>query len=77
MDVYMPVLDGLQATRAIRAHPSIAARHQPYIIAVTANAMSGDQETCLKAGMNDYVSKPVTSEAISAALTRAWVAFQS
>jgi CheY-like chemotaxis protein len=54
MDVQMPEMDGLEATRVIRAQLP----YQPVIVAMTANAMQGDQEMCLEAGMNDYVSKP-------------------
>jgi PAS domain S-box-containing protein len=69
MDVQMPVLDGLEATRRIRA--GAAALAQPYIIAMTANAMQGDREACLEAGMDDYVSKPVYLSELRAALERA------
>ncbi|MEM6347840.1 MAG: response regulator, partial [Bacteroidota bacterium] len=56
MDIQMPVLDGLNATRKIRAE--IPIHRQPTIIAMTANAMQGDREMCIEAGMNDYISKP-------------------
>ena len=58
MDVQMPELDGLETTRQIRKNEKL----QPVIIAMTANAMQGDQEECLHAGMNDYLSKPVILE---------------
>ena len=61
MDVQMPRLDGLAATRIIRTR---ADGPQPYIIAMTANAMKGDREQCLEAGMNDFISKPVTMESL-------------
>jgi CheY-like chemotaxis protein len=65
MDVFMDVMDGLEATRAIRAHPSILPQCQPYIIAVTANAMKGDAERCLESGMDSYITKPVTLAALN------------
>ncbi|WP_016955961.1 hybrid sensor histidine kinase/response regulator [Catenovulum agarivorans] len=56
MDVLMPVMDGYQASKQIK---SIFNQQAPYIIAVTANALSGDKEKCLAAGMDNYISKPV------------------
>lgn len=66
MDMQMPEMDGLQATREIRSQ--FADPIRPYIVAMTANAMQGDRELCLQAGMNDYVSKPVRVEALVTAL---------
>ena len=68
MDVQMPELDGLEATRCIRMSDT---SDQPYIIAMTANAMSGDRESCLDAGMNDFIAKPVRLEDLQGALNRA------
>jgi PAS domain S-box-containing protein len=66
MDVLMPELDGMRASQAIRDLADI--EFQPRIIAMTANAMEGDREACLQAGMDDYVSKPVRVEDLVAAL---------
>ncbi len=68
MDCHMPVRDGYQATIAIRQHESDG-QHIP-IVALTANAMKGEREVCLDAGMDDFVSKPVKIEDIVAALER-------
>ena len=67
MDVQMPEVDGLEATRRIRATwPDRPIR----IVAMTANAMAEDREACLAAGMDDYVSKPIRVEELVAALER-------
>jgi PAS domain S-box-containing protein len=69
MDVQMPELDGLDATRRIVAEWPEETR--PHIIAMTANALPEDREACFAAGMNDYVAKPIRSEELAAALKRA------
>jgi CheY-like chemotaxis protein len=69
MDVQMPEMDGLEATRHIRAAQN-GDNHQPYIIAMTAAAMELDREKCIDAGMNDFVSKPATLEDLQRALQR-------
>ena len=70
MDVQMPEMDGLEATREIRARP-VSPEHGDLpirIVAMTANAMQGDREACLDAGMDDYLAKPIRPEELAAAL---------
>jgi CheY-like chemotaxis protein len=68
LDLQMPQLDGLECARRIRnQHPGAST---PWLIAVTANVVSGEQDACLAAGMNDFLPKPVTTEALRAALAR-------
>jgi CheY-like chemotaxis protein len=70
MDMQMPVMDGLEATMAIRKRERGSASHIP-IIAMTANAMTEDRAVCLEAGMDGYVSKPVTADELIAAIDAA------
>jgi signal transduction histidine kinase/DNA-binding response OmpR family regulator len=69
MDVQMPVLGGLEAAAEIRAHEKTTGLHIP-IIALTANAMPGDRELCLNAGMDDYLSKPLQAKELFAMIER-------
>jgi len=69
MDVQMPVLDGLQATTAIRKGEEKTGRHVA-IVAMTAHAMQGDRERCLAAGMDDYLSKPLVQKELLDLLAR-------
>jgi CheY-like chemotaxis protein len=66
----MPEVDGLEVARRVVATEPDAAR-RPWMIAVTANAIVGDRETCLAAGMDDFVPKPMQPSALEAALERA------
>lgn len=70
MDIQMPEMDGLEATRSIRRLED-AEKANIYIIAMTANALMGDRETCLSAGMNDYLPKPIDQKKLLGALTKA------
>jgi signal transduction histidine kinase/DNA-binding response OmpR family regulator len=67
MDVQMPEMDGLSATRTIRESERTTRRHLP-IIAMTAHAMKGDRERCIEAGMDGYVSKPISSQEVEVAI---------
>jgi CheY-like chemotaxis protein len=66
MDIQMPIMDGLEATRRIREEFST----QPLIVAMTANAMLEDKEACFKAGMDEYISKPINLQALYALLEK-------
>lgn len=68
MDIRMPEMDGLETTRKIRQMTIV----QPYIIAMTANAMSKDREECLENGMNDYMSKPLSIDEIIDSLKKGY-----
>jgi CheY-like chemotaxis protein len=68
MDVQMPEMDGLSAARHLRQ--TFSDQKQPWIIAITANALNGDRELCLAAGMNDYLTKPLQVEALIGAIYR-------
>jgi len=68
MDCHMPEMDGYQATRAIREWEAIEQRSRTRIVALTANALEGDRERCLAAGMDDYVSKPFNLDQLRRAL---------
>jgi CheY-like chemotaxis protein len=63
-------MDGFEATRRIRAREARAGDRRTPIVALTASAMAGDQQRCLEAGMDDYISKPVTSAGLAEALSR-------
>ena len=62
----MPVLDGYDATRRIREVEAASGRHHTQVVALTAHALAGDREVCLAAGMDDYLTKPVTLDRLSA-----------
>ena len=73
MDVQMPELDGLQATREIRANEAGTERRIP-IVALTAHAMQSDQERCLESGMDDYLTKPMSTKQFLDRLLNAYAA---
>lgn len=70
MDVQMPVMDGFEAIRSIRAKEQTSGAHIP-IVALTAHAMKGDREKCIAVGADDYVSKPIRTADLLAAMDRA------
>ncbi len=70
MDLQMPVMDGLAATREIRDGGSLCLDHEVPVVAMTAHAMPGDRERCLAAGMSDYLTKPVTLGSLQGVLRR-------
>jgi signal transduction histidine kinase/DNA-binding response OmpR family regulator len=73
LDVHMPEMDGFEATAAIRAHERATGARRTPIVALTANAMAGDRDRCLAAGMDDYLGKPFQRDDLAALLER-WIA---
>ena len=70
MDVQMPEMDGLEAARLIRDPATPVRNHAITIIALTAHAVGGYKETCLNAGMDDYIAKPITASGLREVLKR-------
>jgi len=77
MDMFMPEMDGPEATRLIRRHIDVQGRPQPRVIAMTANALEGAREACLAAGMDDYLAKPVRLQDLLAMLAKWFTVSQS
>jgi CheY-like chemotaxis protein len=71
MDIQMPTMDGMEATAAIRRSTELGEKARIPIVALTAHAMSGDREKFLEAGMNDYISKPISIRGLREVLARA------
>lgn len=71
MDVSMPEMNGLEATARIREFEAVAGMHTP-IVGVTAHALKGDRERCIEAGMDDYLSKPISPKALTDKVER-WI----
>jgi CheY-like chemotaxis protein len=72
MDCQMPEMDGFEATAEIRKREQNGDGHHVTVVAMTANAMEGDRDRCLLAGMDDYLSKPVTRDRLCTVIER-WV----
>jgi CheY-like chemotaxis protein len=70
MDVQMPEMDGFEAARRIRNPICTVLNHNVPIVAMTANAMQGDRENCMEAGMVDYIAKPVSPRALAEMLAK-------
>ena len=70
MDVQMPLMDGYETTRKLREQEQLVQREPQLIIAMTANSMEGDRKRCLDAGMNDYVAKPIQTDALKNVLLK-------
>jgi CheY-like chemotaxis protein len=70
MDIHMPVMDGMEATKTIRSAENLGAKQGIPIIALTAYAMDGDRQKFLKAGMDDYLAKPVQKQDLERMLTK-------
>jgi two-component system, sensor histidine kinase and response regulator len=69
MDVQMPAMDGFEATRKIREREGVLGKHTP-IVAMTAHALAGDRERCLEAGMDSYISKPLSKRALASVIEK-------